>query len=223
MRHQRRSPSSMPASTAASSCRAIPGTTRPGRCSTADTTSARRSSSAPAARMTSSGRSRTRRIPDSSSPCGAAVTAAPVTAAPTAGSSSIWRICARSTSTSRGAPRGSGPGLTAGEYTVAAGAHGLATGFGDAGTVGIGGITLGGGVGFLVRKYGLTIDDLLAADIVTADGRVRRVDAETEPDLFWAIRGGGGNFGVVTRLPLPAASRRHGGGRDAVPARRRPT
>lgn len=93
-----------------------------------------------------------------------------------------------------------GPGLTAGEYTVAAGAHGLATGFGDAGTVGIGGITLGGGVGFLVRKYGLTIDDLLAADIVTADGRVRRVDAETEPDLFWAIRGGGGNFGVVTRF-----------------------
>ena len=83
---------------------------------------------------------------------------------------------------------------------MAAGAHGLATGFGDAGTVGIGGITLGGGVGFLVRKYGLTIDDLLAADIVTADGRVRRVDAETEPDLFWAIRGGGGNFGVVTRL-----------------------
>jgi FAD/FMN-containing dehydrogenase len=93
-----------------------------------------------------------------------------------------------------------GSGLTAAEYTVAAGAHGLATGFGDAGTVGIGGITLGGGVGFLVRKYGLTIDDLLAADVVTAEGRVRRVDAETEPDLFWAIRGGGGNFGVVTRL-----------------------
>ena len=93
-----------------------------------------------------------------------------------------------------------GSGLTAREYTVAAGAHGLATGFGDAGTVGIGGITLGGGVGFLVRKYGLTIDDLLAADIVTADGRVRRVDAETEPDLFWAIRGGGGNFGVATRF-----------------------
>ena len=93
-----------------------------------------------------------------------------------------------------------GSGLTAREYTVATGEHGLATGFGDAGTVGIGGITLGGGVGFLVRKYGLTIDDLLAADIVTADGRVRRVDAETEPDLFWAIRGGGGNFGVATRF-----------------------
>ncbi len=93
-----------------------------------------------------------------------------------------------------------GSGLTAAEYSVAAGAHGLATGFGDTGSVGVGGITLGGGVGFLVRKYGLTIDDLLAADIVTADGALRRVDHETEPDLFWAIRGGGGNFGVATRF-----------------------
>ena len=91
-------------------------------------------------------------------------------------------------------------GLTTGEYTNAVGAHGLATGFGDTGSVGIGGITLGGGVGFLARKYGLTIDDLLAADVVTADGQLRRVDAETNPDLFWAIRGGGGNFGVATRF-----------------------
>jgi FAD binding domain/Berberine and berberine like len=91
-------------------------------------------------------------------------------------------------------------GLTAGEYTAAVGAHGLATGFGDTGSVGIGGITLGGGVGFLVRKHGLTIDDLLAAEIVTADGEILRVDAETHPDLFWAIRGGGGNFGVATRF-----------------------
>ena len=91
-------------------------------------------------------------------------------------------------------------GLTAGEYTAAAAAHGLATGFGDTGSVGIGGITLGGGVGFLVRKHGLTIDDLLAAEVVTADGQLLRVDAETHPDLFWAIRGGGGNFGVVTRF-----------------------
>lgn len=91
-------------------------------------------------------------------------------------------------------------GLTAGEYTTAAGAHGLATGFGDTGSVGIGGITLGGGVGYLVRKYGLTIDDLLAAELVTADGEWLRVDAESHPDLFWAIRGGGGNFGVATRF-----------------------
>jgi FAD/FMN-containing dehydrogenase len=91
-------------------------------------------------------------------------------------------------------------GLTAGEYTNAAGAYGLATGFGDTGSVGIGGLTLGGGVGYLVRKHGLTIDDLLAAEIVTADGRLLYVDNESHPDLFWAIRGGGGNFGVVTRF-----------------------
>ncbi|HEY4581201.1 MAG TPA: BBE domain-containing protein, partial [Candidatus Acidoferrales bacterium] len=64
----------------------------------------------------------------------------------------------------------------------------------------IGGITLGGGVGYLVRKFGLTIDDLLAAEVVTADGQFLRVDAEAHPDLFWAIRGGGGNFGVATRF-----------------------
>jgi len=91
-------------------------------------------------------------------------------------------------------------GLTAGEYTTTAGAYGLATGFGDTGSVGIGGLTLGGGVGYLVRKYGLTIDNLLAAEVVTADGQLLRVDAETHPDLFWAIRGGGGNFGVATRF-----------------------
>ena len=91
-------------------------------------------------------------------------------------------------------------GVTAGEYTTAAGAHGLATGFGDTGSVGIGGLTLGGGVGYLVRKYGLTIDDLIAAEVVTADGQILHVDADTNPDLFWAIRGGGGNFGVVTRF-----------------------
>src|SRR5439155_9258464 len=91
-------------------------------------------------------------------------------------------------------------GLTAREVSVAAAEHGLAIGFGDTGSVGIGGITLGGGVGYLVRKHGLTIDSLLAADVVPADGELLRVDAETHPDLFWAIRGGGGNFGVVTRF-----------------------
>jgi len=91
-------------------------------------------------------------------------------------------------------------GLTAGEYATAADAHDLVTGFGDTGSVGIGGLTLGGGVGYLVRKYGLTIDSLLAADIVTADGQLHRVDEDNEPDLFWAIRGGGGNFGMATRF-----------------------
>jgi FAD/FMN-containing dehydrogenase len=91
-------------------------------------------------------------------------------------------------------------GATTGAFTKAAGEHGLAVGFGDAGSVGIGGITLGGGVGFLVRKHGLTIDSLLAAEVVTADGKMIRTDATSEPDLFWAIRGGGGNFGVVTKL-----------------------
>ena len=94
------------------------------------------------------------------------------------------------------------PGLTAGAYTAAAGTAGLATPFGDAGSVGIGGIATAGGVGFLVRKHGLTIDDVLAAEVVTADGRRLRTDARTHPDLFWAIRGGGGNVGVVTRLKL---------------------
>ena len=75
-------------------------------------------------------------------------------------------------------------GLTAGEYTAATAAYGLATGFGDTGSVGIGGITLGGGIGYLVRKHGLTIDNLLAAEVVTADGQILRTDAETHPDLF---------------------------------------
>jgi FAD/FMN-containing dehydrogenase len=91
-------------------------------------------------------------------------------------------------------------GLTAGQYTTAAGAYGLATGFGDTGSVGLGGLTLGGGIGYLVRKHGLTIDDLLAAELVTADGELLHVDDQHHPDLFWAIRGGGGNFGVATRF-----------------------
>jgi FAD/FMN-containing dehydrogenase len=91
-------------------------------------------------------------------------------------------------------------GLTAGEVTTAAARHGLAVGFGDTASVGIGGLTLGGGVGYLVRKHGLTIDHLLCAEVVTADGQVLEVDGDRHADLFWAIRGGGGNFGVVTRF-----------------------
>jgi FAD/FMN-containing dehydrogenase len=93
-----------------------------------------------------------------------------------------------------------GGGLTTGRYTDAAAEHGLATPFGDTGSVGISGLTLGGGVGYLVRKHGLTIDNLVAAEVVTADGELLRVDDESHPDLFWAIRGGGGNFGVATRF-----------------------
>jgi FAD/FMN-containing dehydrogenase len=91
-------------------------------------------------------------------------------------------------------------GLTGGEYTAKAAEYGLATGFGDTASVGLGGLTTGGGIGYLVRKHGLTIDNLLAARIVTADGQIRYVDAEAHPDLFWAIRGGGGNFGVITHF-----------------------
>ncbi len=110
-------------------------------------------------------------------------------------------------------------GLTAGDVTTAVGLHGLAVGFGDTGSVGLGGITTGGGVGYLVRKHGLTIDSLLGAEVVTADGTLHTVDADHEPDLFWAIRGGGGNVGVVTRFrfrlhPLPAFY----GGMLALPA-----
>jgi FAD/FMN-containing dehydrogenase len=98
-----------------------------------------------------------------------------------------------------------GSGLTATALCDAISEHGLAVGFGDTGSVGVGGITLGGGVGFLARKFGLTIDSLLAAELVTADGEIRMVDAEHDPDLFWAIRGGGGNFGVATRFQFRLA------------------
>ena len=93
-----------------------------------------------------------------------------------------------------------GSGLTAGEITTALAEHGLAIGFGDTGSVGVAGITLGGGIGYLVRSQGMTIDNLLAVELVTADGEVLTVDEASHPDLFWAIRGGGGNFGVATRF-----------------------
>ena len=93
-----------------------------------------------------------------------------------------------------------GAGLTAGDVTEALSEHGMAVPFGDTGSVGLGGITLGGGIGYLARKYGLTVDSLVAAEIVTADGQIRMASATEHPDLFWAIRGGGGNFGIVTRF-----------------------
>lgn len=101
-----------------------------------------------------------------------------------------------------------GAGLTAGEVTTAIERHQVIVGFGDSANVGVGGLTLGGGVGYLVRKHGLTIDSLLAIEIVTADRSVLIADENNHPDLFWAVRGGGGNFGVATRFrfrlhPLP--------------------
>ncbi len=89
-------------------------------------------------------------------------------------------------------------GAVAREFLAAVEPYGLAVPFGDAGSVGLGGITLGGGIGYLVRKHGLTIDNLLGIEMVTADGQIIQATETENPELFWALRGGGGNFGVVT-------------------------
>jgi FAD/FMN-containing dehydrogenase len=97
-----------------------------------------------------------------------------------------------------------GAGLTAGEITTALVPHELAIPFGDTASVGIAGLTLGGGIGYLARKAGLAIDRLRSVEIVTVDGEVLTASADEHADLFWGIRGGGGNFGVVTRFVYEA-------------------
>ena len=91
-------------------------------------------------------------------------------------------------------------GVTWGDFNAATGAFGLATTGGVVSTTGVAGLTLGGGIGYLTRGFGLSLDNLISADVVTADGRFLVANEDENDDLFWALRGGGGNFGVVTSL-----------------------
>jgi hypothetical protein len=102
--------------------------------------------------------------------------------------------------TTRRARSGTGTSTGVLDVDAAAQAHGLAVTGGHVSHTGVAGLTLGGGIGHLMRKLGLTADHLKSAEIVTSDGRVLRASASENPDLFWAIRGGGGNFGIATEF-----------------------
>ncbi|GAA2390755.1 FAD-binding oxidoreductase [Nonomuraea africana] len=97
-----------------------------------------------------------------------------------------------------------GGGATWGQVADALAPHGLAISAGDTRTVGVGGLTLTGGIGWKVRKYGLALDNVVAAEVVTANGELLRASAAENPELFWALRGGGGNFGIVTAFEFVA-------------------
>lgn len=112
-------------------------------------------------------------------------------------------------------------GVTSGEFAAVAQPHGLAISTGDTSSVGFGGLVTGGGIGFMVRRYGLAIDNLVAVKVVTASGKLVTASELEHPDLFWAIRGGGGNFGIVTEFTLRLAEvRQIIGGGLVLPANR---
>jgi FAD/FMN-containing dehydrogenase len=97
-----------------------------------------------------------------------------------------------------------GGGAVWGDVAVALGAHGLSISSGDTASVGVGGLTLGGGIGWMVRAWGIAADQLVGAQVVTASGDIVEASETQNPDLFWALRGGGGNFGIVTRFDFQA-------------------
>ncbi len=116
------------------------------------------------------------------------------------------------------------PGATGAEFDRATQKHGLATTLGVVSTTGIAGLTLGGGVGWLMRKHGLACDNLLSVDLVTPNGRLVTASADQNPDLFWALKGGGGNFGIVTSFEYrlhPVGPTVYGGSVAFAPEHRR--